>query len=270
VTRPDVLTSVNQLAKFSKNPGPTHYKALKRVVQYMYHTRELALTLRQSRDHPLRIGAAADASFADDVNTRRSTMGWAMWLGGSTTGAVAFASRVGKSVAYSTTHAEVNALHEMQKDIVWMRAFMEELGYAQPGSTRVFEDNNGCIGQVMASKGMRKARQYPTQLAGLQELVHGGVIHLRRVDSIDNIADALSKPLQGDAFRKHARALLGLKRLFRSLLAVSRGAVSRVFAQVNGKACSRRSCGTASRGGVCCLCRCVCCTPSNGSLGCLE
>ena len=73
----------------------------------------------------------------------------------------------------------------------------------------MLEDNNGCIGQVMASKGMKKARKYPTQLASLQELVHGGVIHIRRVDSADNVADALSKPLQGDAFKRHAATLLG-------------------------------------------------------------
>ena len=122
---------------------------------------------------------------------------------------VAFSSRVGGKIAGSTTEAEVNALFELHKGVVWMREFMAELGYEQPGSTRVLEDNNGCIGQVMASKGMRKARQYPTQLAGLQELVHSGVIHLRRVDSEDNVADALSKPLQGELFSKHASALLG-------------------------------------------------------------
>jgi hypothetical protein len=210
VTRPDLLTAVNVLAKFSRNPGPDHYKAMRRLVQYMFHTRDRCLTLRQSRDHPYRIGAAADSSYADDPLSKRSTMGWAVWLGGSATGSVAFASRVGKTVAGSTTEAEVNAVHELHKDIVWMRQFMEELGYAQPGSIRVFEDNNGCIGQVMASKGMRKARQYPTQLAALQELVHNGVMHMRRVDSADNIADALIKPLQGDLFRKHASALLGV------------------------------------------------------------
>ena len=137
-------------------------------------------------------------------------MGWAVWLGGSPTGAVAFSSRVGKTIAGSTIEAEVHAVHALHKDLVWMRQFMEELGYAQPASIRVFEDNNGCIGQIMASKGMRRARQYPTQLAALQELVHNEVMHVRRVDSADNVADALSKPLQGDLFRKHSSTLLGL------------------------------------------------------------
>lgn len=69
-----------------------------------------------------------------------------------------WADVVGNTVAGSTTETDVNAVHELHKDLVWMHQFMEELGYAPPASIRVFEDNNGCIGQIMAPKGMRKAR----------------------------------------------------------------------------------------------------------------
>ena len=71
------------------------------------------------------------------------------------------------------------------------------------------EDNNGCIGQIMASKNMRKARHYARELALLQELVQQGVMHMSRVDSDKNVADNLTKPAQGSAGAAHNRALLG-------------------------------------------------------------
>ncbi|PSR82395.1 hypothetical protein PHLCEN_2v6076, partial [Hermanssonia centrifuga] len=35
-TRPDITYTVSTLAKFSQNPGPTHWTALKRVFAYLH------------------------------------------------------------------------------------------------------------------------------------------------------------------------------------------------------------------------------------------
>ena len=54
-----------------------------------------------------------------------------------------------------------------------MRAILRELGFGQIGSTRVYEDNNGCMEQSTATKGMNKARNYlvTVALAKLNESV---------------------------------------------------------------------------------------------------
>ena len=80
-------------------------------------------------------------------------------------------SRIGRNVALSTTESEVQAGLELLRDVKWMRAFLHELGYEQTGSTRVHEDNNGCMGQAQGTKGMKKARHYFVALASLNETV---------------------------------------------------------------------------------------------------
>jgi hypothetical protein len=44
ISRPDALCAVGILAQFVQNPGLAHWKALKRVIGYLYTTRDLWLT----------------------------------------------------------------------------------------------------------------------------------------------------------------------------------------------------------------------------------
>ena len=44
MTRPDISYATHQLAKFSENPGPVHWKVTKKALQYLWHTKDLGLT----------------------------------------------------------------------------------------------------------------------------------------------------------------------------------------------------------------------------------
>ena len=85
-----------------------------------------------------------------------------------------------------------------------MRAILRELGFGQIGSTRVYEDNNGCMEQSTATKGMNEARNYlvTVALAKLNESVQVSHIHLYRVDSDSNRADQMTKFLGGPVHTK--------------------------------------------------------------------
>ena len=90
------------------------------------------------------------------------------------------------------------------------------MGYPQIGSTRTLIDNNACISQLNAIKGVVKARHYIVLLRKVQEAVQLGIIHTQRVDSADNVADTFTKPLpvlpfwrlttkaMGDGLSQHA------------------------------------------------------------------
>ena len=56
-------------------------------------------------------------------------------------------------------------------------------------------DNNACIAQINAVKGVTKARAYIVKLRQIQEAMHMGIMHTKRVDSRDNIADVFTKCL---------------------------------------------------------------------------
>ena len=125
-------------------------------------------------------------------------------------GLIMWGSRIGKMVAGSTTEAEVQAALELLQDIRWARDFLRECGYEQPGSTRLYEDNNGCKAQIENEKGMKKARSYLVALARLNEAQGIGTLHVTRVDSKVNSADLFTKPLPRDDFMRHMQTVLGM------------------------------------------------------------
>jgi hypothetical protein len=119
--RLDIAVAVNILARHAAAPGVQHVQALKRVLMYLYNTRNLGIIFRSSSlsdlpliyekgKHPLDDGSSpfkvfSDADYAVDY-TRRSTIGVVIVLHG---GPIAWTSTLGKTVATSTCEAEVNA-----------------------------------------------------------------------------------------------------------------------------------------------------------------
>ena len=61
-------------------------------------------------------------------------------------------------------------------------------------------DSNTCMAQLNAVKGVVRARHYVVPLRKIQEVLQLGIIHTRRVDSADNVADMFTKALPADGF----------------------------------------------------------------------
>ena len=209
LTRPDIAYAANRLTRYLKRPNDVHCQALKRLVKYLWTTKHVALRYNSGSQNPFRLTAASDASFGDCEDTKRSTLGWCQWLGDKPNGLISWGSRIGKNVALSTTESEVQAALELLKDILWTRDFLSEIGYRQTGSTRIYEDNNGCIGQAAATKGLRRARHYLIALAALNEACQAGDVHMYRIDSDDNVADFFTKGLGGQKHSKFGSESLG-------------------------------------------------------------
>ena len=78
VSRPDIAYSVNKLTQHSSNLSPAHWNLTKRVLQYLYSTKDQVLHLGGEN---LCLHAYSDTDFAGDSNDRRSTGGYAIFLG---------------------------------------------------------------------------------------------------------------------------------------------------------------------------------------------
>lgn len=75
----DVARAALQLARFLTNPSPPHIAAADKYIQYLYHTRYLAIVYEGNIDN---IAIASDASFADDQDTCRSSQGFVVMMYG--------------------------------------------------------------------------------------------------------------------------------------------------------------------------------------------
>ncbi|VVA28366.1 PREDICTED: Retrovirus-related Pol poly from transposon, partial [Prunus dulcis] len=78
-TRPDIAYSVNTVCQFINNPTEHHFFLVKRILRYLQGTLSHGFTY--SSLGPLLLSAYSDSDWADDINTRRSTTGFVVYLG---------------------------------------------------------------------------------------------------------------------------------------------------------------------------------------------
>ena len=234
LTRPDIAYAVGVCARHSHAYGPTHIKAVKRIITYLYHTRTHGLVYlhadkfhdpavkvnqavmyesvmpplkeeayKRSRTEPMRI--YADADFAGDVS-RRSTSGNVTFLYG---GPIQWSSRLQKLYALSTTEAEIYSAVEAYKDAAHLKLQLHELGVRENKPLPVHEDNAAC--RIMTETQLKffsKARHYTTRLGALGDAVANGTMKWVATDTKEMIADAFTKPLTTSIFEKFRNTLV--------------------------------------------------------------
>ncbi|CAM8981753.1 unnamed protein product [Rhodiola kirilowii] len=78
-SRPDIMFSVCQCARFQAEPRESHVKAVKRILRYLKGTEKLVLWYPRVKS--LRLEGFTDADFAGDKTERKSTSGMAQFFG---------------------------------------------------------------------------------------------------------------------------------------------------------------------------------------------
>jgi hypothetical protein len=200
ISRPDTAYATKTLAEANKNPGPEHFAAVDRVIEYLEEHKFLAIELG-GRDligpHFL---AAGDAAFADDVSTRRSTEGFIFQLFG---GSIDWSSVLQKAVSTSTTEAELRALAHTSQWTIWWGRFFTSLRLEIDQQLTVYCDNLQTVGLMVkdSPKLVTKLKHIDIHQHWLRELVADGTIKVEWIQTSDMAADGLTKPLSG---QKHA------------------------------------------------------------------
>ena len=132
-TRPDIARTVGNLARFSKNPGMTHWKAVKHLFRYIKGTLDYKLTYSSSSDSEL-FTSYTDADHAGCPDTGRSTSGYVIKMG---TGAISWSSRLQSIVALSTTEAEFVAAVSAGQEMLWLRNLLTEFRFDVSAASRL-------------------------------------------------------------------------------------------------------------------------------------
>ena len=86
-TRPDIAFAVGKLSRFTSNPGPQHWLAIRRVLRYLKGTINYGITY--SGEPPILEGYS-DASWITNEEDNSSTSGWVFVYGG---GAISWAPK---------------------------------------------------------------------------------------------------------------------------------------------------------------------------------
>ncbi|WJZ89636.1 hypothetical protein VitviT2T_008841 [Vitis vinifera] len=79
IIRPKISYCVNRVCQFMQNPLEPHWKAVKRILRYLSGTLDYGLHLRRSSQ--LNLVGFCDADWATDLDDKRSTSGYCVFLG---------------------------------------------------------------------------------------------------------------------------------------------------------------------------------------------
>ena len=192
-TRPDIAFAVSFLSRFSESPRLAHWNAVKRIMRYLKETSGYGLMFRRSFANNL-IVAYCDADFAGDIDKRHSTSGYVILMNG---GAVAWKSAKQKTVATSTTEAELVAASSACKAVLWARQLLAELGIEQHDATTMFVDNQSAIAIAGNRQSKEKTKHMQVKDMFIQEVIEQKHVKVKYVESENQLADGLTKPLAG-------------------------------------------------------------------------
>ncbi|KAJ0456165.1 putative RNA-directed DNA polymerase [Helianthus annuus] len=189
-TRPDISFAVNKLSQFMHSPKQSHWQSLKRVLRYLKGTIHYGLFLH--RGIPLNLTAFSDSDWGGIHDGGRSTTAYILYLGSNI---ISWKSTRQKSVSRSSTEAEYKALANATAEISWVQHLLAELGIHLSQPPTLFCDNTGatylCANPVYHSRMKHVALDYHF----VREKVSNGSLKVFHINSKDQLADVLTKPL---------------------------------------------------------------------------
>ncbi|XP_019154322.1 PREDICTED: uncharacterized protein LOC109150801 [Ipomoea nil] len=112
VTCPYLSFAVNRVCQHMHSPTTEHWAMLKRVLRYVKGTLHFGLFIRRSSS--VAIHAFSDSDWAGDPTDRKSTSGFAVFLGGNL---ISLSCRKQRTVARSSTEAKYKALADVFAEV---------------------------------------------------------------------------------------------------------------------------------------------------------
>ncbi|GAB9477113.1 hypothetical protein Gpo141_00014172 [Globisporangium polare] len=205
-TRPDIADAVGNVAKFCERHNNEHWAAARRILKFLATTQDLALVY----DGQQRSGLVgyADASWASDEDTRRSTTGYVFTYNGT---AVSWRSQRQPTVAGSSTEAEYMALYAATQELVWLRRLLKDLKALRTGPTTVFQDNQGAIAMAKNPVFNSRTKHIDTKYHFSRERIESNELQVIYKPTGEMVADALTKAVPRPKLSDFQDAV-GLKR----------------------------------------------------------
>jgi hypothetical protein len=190
--RLDIAFAASFLARFSIGATEEVIDCLNRSFQYLNETKEAGIKLG-SKKGCVNLSVYTDAGFAKEFDSKAQLC--FCFLLCITAGCVLFKSWKDKAVSISTTQAEIHALVEAVKSIIWYRELLKEIGFPQNEPTLVHQDNINVVNLADLSAKDNHTKYLINKINFIREAIDESYITLVHVETENNLADLGTKSL---------------------------------------------------------------------------
>ena len=178
------------LSGFQKEPAEIHVEMTDHLLSHMKNTMDYHLRL-DGRDNIIKLFGYCDSNHKRDGDSK-SRCGQC-WFLTKDSGTIFWKSQQAKVVSLSSTEAEIEALVEAVKDCIWLRGFLNELGFVQFEPTIIYQDNSSTIRLSDVESIPNRTRHVINKLNFIKQEVQLGTIKLVKIADAFMVADVLTK-----------------------------------------------------------------------------
>jgi hypothetical protein len=218
-SRPDISMATHQCARFCSNPKLSHERAVKKIVRYLLDSRDKGIIFRPDLSKGLE--CYVDADFAggwkdgdhDSPESVLSRTGYVIMFAGCP---ITWGSKLQTEIALSTTESEYIALSTSMREVIPFLGLMQEIGdifgllpKKPVFKCTVWEDNNSCITVAKSPKFTPRTKHIAIKYHHFRSFVSEGRIVINPINTTEQLADMLTKPLLPKAFCYLRQKLMG-------------------------------------------------------------
>ena len=203
VLQPDINYAVNLCARYMDNPGLEHQATLLDILAYLRDTPDLSIvygrqTSPNSRLRPNTLYAYVDADHGNDLDTRRSTSSFIVFMNN---GPISWRVKAQDSASGGgTSESEYKAVYLSSTEVVWLRTLLEEIGYPQNQPTITFEDNQSTIDFSNNPVHQSRMKHIDIKYHVVRDWLKARLIYLEKIGTDKNLSDIGTKALPASEF----------------------------------------------------------------------
>ncbi|KAL5804478.1 hypothetical protein ACOSQ3_031278 [Xanthoceras sorbifolium] len=194
-TRPDIAYAVSVVSQFMHAPTESHMDAVLRILRYLKGAPGRGLMF--SKNEHLDIEGYTDADWAGNASDRRSTSGYFTFVGGNL---VTWRSKKQTVVSRSSAEAEFRGIAQGITELLWLKNLLSDLRFHQRDCMRLYCDNKASV--QIANNPVQHDRTKHVEIDRffIKEKLEEKIIELPFVPSKDQLADILTKAINGKSF----------------------------------------------------------------------
>ena len=201
-TRPDIAYAVQQVCLYMHDPREPHLAAVKRILRYLCGTVDYGLRLHRAPVSDLVV--YSDADWAGCPDTRKSTSGYAVFLGDNL---VSWSSKRQHTVSRSSAEAEYRAVANAVAEASWLRQLLQELLSPLRRATLVYCDNVSAVYLSTNPVQHQRTKHVEIDLHFVRERVALGEVRVLHVPTSSQYADIFTKGLPTTVFTEFRSSL---------------------------------------------------------------